>query len=190
MTDPKTWIDAYGDRLYRYAISRARDPRAAEDLVQETFLQALKSKDKFRGESSELTWMTGILRFKIFEHLRAKAKEVPVGAADAEEGAEDDFFENGRHWKSVYAPREWDGEPQKLAETAEFSVALRKCLDALTPAVATAFVMREMEGVEHRAAAEALGVPPGRFAVLLYRARIRLRRCLERGLFAPEGGRP
>ncbi len=189
MTDPKTWIDAYGDRLFRYAISRVRDPRAAEDLVQETFVQALKSKEKFRGESSELTWLTGILRFKIFEHLRAKAKEAPIGGAGDDEGAEDELFENGRHWKSANAPREWGGEPQKLAETAEFSDALRKCLDALTPAVASAFVLREMEGVGHREAAEALGVPPGRFAVLLYRARIRLRRCLERGLFAPEGGK-
>jgi RNA polymerase sigma-70 factor (ECF subfamily) len=184
MTDPKTWIDAYGDRLFRYALSRVRDPRTAEELVQQALVQALESRAKFRAESSELTWMTGILRFKILEHLRARAKEIPLGEEPGEE-REESLFENGRHWKAGDAPRDWGGEPHKLAESAEFSAALRECLDALTPAIASAFVLREMEGVGHREAAETLGVPPGRLAVLLYRARLRLRRCLERGLFAP-----
>ena len=188
ISDPATWVDAHGDRLFRYALSRIRDERSAEDLIQETFLAAFKSREKFRGDSSELTWMTGILRNKIFEHLRRQAREVPL-AGDVEGGADDresDLFDSTGHWKRDFAPADWGGEPQKKAESAEFSAALKNCLDALTPNVARAFVLREMEGVEHRACAEAMGVPPGRLAVLLYRARLRLRRCLERNLFAPE----
>ncbi len=74
ISEPSTWVDAHGDRLFRYALSRIRDPRAAEDLIQETFLAAFKSRGKFKGESSELTWMTGILRNKIFEHLRRQSR--------------------------------------------------------------------------------------------------------------------
>ncbi len=188
ISDPSTWVDAHGDRLFRYALSRIRDERAAEDLIQDTLIVAFKSKDKFKGESSELTWMIGILRNKIFEHLRKQSREVPLTTPDEDEGREESFFD-GRHWSAEAAPRDWGNEPQDKAETAEFSAALRNCLDALTPGVARAFVLREMEGLGHHESAEALGVPPGRLAVLLYRARMRLRRCLERGYFAPEAAR-
>lgn len=186
MTEPATWVDAYGDRLFRYALSRVRDERAAEDLVQDALVAAFKSQDKFQGESSELTWMIGILRNKIFEHYRKQSREVPLGADEDDDLREESLFETGGHWQAADAPRDWGGDPLRSAESAEFAAALRACLDALTPNVARAFVLREMEGVGHRESAEALGVPPGRLAVLLYRARLRLRRCLEKNHFAPE----
>lgn len=185
LSDPATWVDAHGDRLFRYALSRVRDESAAEDLIQDTFLAALKSRDRFKGDSSELTWMTGILRNKIFEYYRSQAKLTPL-APDEEGGDPFDGFFDGRHWTGAEAPRDWGGEPVRSAESAEFSAALRRCLDALSANVARAFVLREMEGVAPKEAAELLGVPPGHLAVLLYRARMRLRRCLERGHFAPE----
>lgn len=185
-SDPATWVDAHGDRLFRYALSRVRDEGAAEDLIQETFLAAFKSRDRFKGDSSELTWMTGILRNKIFEFYRRQAKEVPLLPSDEETDPLNEFFD-GRHWTASAAPRDWGGEPAKSAESAEFAAALRACLGALTKNVARAFILREMEDVEPKEAAAALGVEPGHLAVLLYRARMRLRRCLENNHFAPEG---
>lgn len=184
-TDPATWVDAHGDRLFRYALSRVRDASSAEDLIQETFLAALKSRARFKGDSSELTWMTGILRNKIFEFYRRQAKETPLLPSDEDSDRESEFFD-GRHWSASSAPRDWGGEPARKAESAEFTSALRGCLDALSSNVARAFILREMEGVAAKEAAEVLGVPPGHLAVLLYRARMRLRRCLERSHFAPE----
>ena len=185
LSDPANWPDAYGDRLYRYALSRVRDESSAEDLVQEALLTAFKSRDRFKGESNELTWMTGILRFKIFEFYRRQSKEVPLGFDDGDD-RESGLFEGGRHWKPENAPRDWGADPQRAAESAEFGAALRACLDGLAAAAARAFVLREMEGVGHHETAEALGVSPGHVAVLLYRARMRLRRCLERTHFSPE----
>lgn len=178
-SDPKTWVDQHGDRLFRYALSRVRDESAAEDLIQDTFLAALKSRDKFKGESSELTWMTGILRNKIFELYRRQSKDVPLTEDD--DDRESAFFD-GRHWSVSDAPREW---PAAKAESAELSAVLRRCLDGLTAPVARAFVLREMEGLDASDTAAALGVAPGHLAVLLYRARMRLRRCLEKNHFAP-----
>lgn len=178
-SDPKTWVDQHGDRLFRYALSRVRDESSAEDLIQETFLAALKSRDKFKGDSSELTWMTGILRNKIFELYRRQAKDVPLAAED--DDRESSFFD-GRHWSPAEAPREW---PAAKAESAELSAVLRRCLDGLTAPVARAFVLREMEGLPAPETAAALGVAPAHLAVLLYRARMRLRRCLEKNHFAP-----
>lgn len=183
MTDPSTWVDVYGDRLYRYALSRVRDAGSVEDLLQDTFITALKSRDRFKGSSSELTWMTGILRNKIFELYRRQAKDVPLLPSDEDSDPELEFF-SGRHWS--VPPRDWGGEPVRKAESAEFSAALRQCLSALSENVARAFILREMEGFAAADAAAALGVAPGHLAVLLYRARMRLRRCLERSYFSPE----
>jgi RNA polymerase sigma factor (sigma-70 family) len=111
-TDPTTWVDAYGDRLFRYALSRVRDAGSAEDLVQETLLAALKSRERFKGDSSELTWMTGILRNKIFEFYRRQAREVPLLPSDEDADPQSEFFDD-RHWKAAFAPRDWGGEPAR-----------------------------------------------------------------------------
>lgn len=179
-SDPASWPDAYGDRLYRYALARVRDPRAAEELVQDALLTAFEKRAAFRGDSSELTWLTGFLRFKILESFRNAGREVPL---EPELEGEDDF-EPGGHWRSHAEPKEWGGDPVSLSESAEFGAALRACLDGLAAAVSRAFVLREMEGLGHHETAEALGVTPSHAAVLLYRARLRLRRCLERSYFA------
>ncbi|NIR14014.1 MAG: hypothetical protein GWN86_08695, partial [Desulfobacterales bacterium] len=70
--DPEAWVDQYGDYLYRYAISRIHEPAVAEDLVQETLLAALQGKEGFKGRSSEKTWLTGILKYKIVDYIRKK----------------------------------------------------------------------------------------------------------------------
>ncbi|MBI1733413.1 MAG: hypothetical protein HYR49_11695 [Gammaproteobacteria bacterium] len=57
---------------------RVRDANLAEDLVQETLLWGLRSLDRFRGESSERTWLTGILKHKILDHLRVSGRTVNV----------------------------------------------------------------------------------------------------------------
>lgn len=54
-SDPERWVDLYGDYLFRYALLQLRDPELAEDMVQETFLAALRAREKFSGQSSEGT---------------------------------------------------------------------------------------------------------------------------------------
>jgi RNA polymerase sigma-70 factor (ECF subfamily) len=53
LPDPALWVDQHGDCLYRYALVRLGNPETAEDLVQETFLAALRAREKFAGGSSE-----------------------------------------------------------------------------------------------------------------------------------------
>src|SRR5271170_2891244 len=71
-TDPAQWLDLYGDFLFNFAVGQLRDASEAEDQVQETFLAAFKSRDRFAGQCSERTWLVSILRHKIYDHLRAK----------------------------------------------------------------------------------------------------------------------
>ena len=75
--DPDSWVDEHGDALFRYALFRIHDAQVAEDLVQETFLAAIRGKDKFAGRSSVKTWLFGILKHKIIDHIRKISRERP-----------------------------------------------------------------------------------------------------------------
>src|SRR5439155_16361641 len=79
-TTPCDWVDAHGDYLFNFAIGQVRDASVAEDLVQDTFLAAFKARDRFAGQSSERTWLVGILRHKICDHLRHTCRERAVRA--------------------------------------------------------------------------------------------------------------
>src|SRR5262249_23981210 len=72
------WVEAHADYLFNFAIGQLRDPNVAEDIVQETFLAAVKARGSFSGQSSERTWLTGILRHKIYDHLRKSCRERTV----------------------------------------------------------------------------------------------------------------
>jgi RNA polymerase sigma-70 factor (ECF subfamily) len=75
LDDPASWVDLYGDLLYRFALSRVKDPSIAEELVQETLLAALKSRANFQGRSTARTWLIAILKHKIVDHIRKRVRE-------------------------------------------------------------------------------------------------------------------
>lgn len=66
--DPSKWVDSYSDYLYNFAYYRVNDQELAEDLVQDTFLSALKARDSYKGEAAEKTWLVSILKNKIIDH--------------------------------------------------------------------------------------------------------------------------
>ena len=79
------FVARYADHVYAY-VRRRLIPRAdlVEDLVQEVFLAAWESLDKFRGDSSLRSWLLGIARHKVEDHYRKRLREVQI--ADEEEG--------------------------------------------------------------------------------------------------------
>jgi len=161
--------------LYSYAVSRVRDPHAAEDLVQETLLAAIASAGSFGGASSERTWLIGILRHKLVDHLRRRLRERPP-VESARDGMAD-LFDGRGHWRT--APSKWGGDPHALAEDAEFLAALDRCLSRLPARTAHLFWLREAEGVETAELCERLDVSPTNVWAMLHRARCGLRECLR-----------
>src|SRR5438874_1815080 len=75
LSDPEHWVEEHGDYLFKYALSRLRDPGKAEDMLQETFLAALKGRKTFRGQSAEKSWLVGILKNKICDYYRKASRE-------------------------------------------------------------------------------------------------------------------
>src|SRR5499426_932035 len=96
--DCAAWLDDHGDYLFRYAIFRLRDRTAAEDVVQETFLAALKAHGKFAGRGSERTWLVGIMKHKIVDHFRRAGREIAIGEDSDEAPEHREFFERADKW--------------------------------------------------------------------------------------------
>lgn len=179
--DAERWLEEHGDRLYRYALMRIRDNTVAEDLVQETFLAALKSKADFSGRSGERTWLIGILKHKIVDYLRRVCRERKILEEDSRPGESEEQFDEGRHWniRDGFGPLEWGGDAQALLERKNFVAVLDRCLSALPMRTAQAFMLREMEDLSAEEICKVLDITTTNLWVMLHRARLRLRRCIE-----------
>ncbi|MCH7589670.1 sigma-70 family RNA polymerase sigma factor [PVC group bacterium] len=174
---PETWVDHYGDYLYRYALSRLRNAGLAENLVQETFLAALHSRDRFSGLSTEKTWLTGILKHKIVDHFRKNYREHPVSDFVNEDESVDEFFTKSGIWKNQ--PGHWTLNPAELLENKEFWEVFKECLNRLSGPMADAFMLSTMEGMKTDEICKILNVTQNNLWVLLHRARMKLRQSLE-----------
>ena len=180
VSDPETWVEAHGDCLYRFALLRLRDPKLAEEVVQETLLAALQSRDRFLGQSSERSWLIGILKHKVIDHFRRNRRESPVeDVGQFEEEMEGAFDEQG-HWKrDETGPAEWAADPDTLLERKEFWTAMERCLSKLPSRMASAFSLREIDDIDSGEVCETLNISTSNLWVLLHRARMQLRKCLE-----------
>ncbi|RMF92175.1 MAG: sigma-70 family RNA polymerase sigma factor [Nitrospinota bacterium] len=181
--DPEIWVEQYGDYLFRYAMLRIRDPALAENLVQETFLAALHNRDTFAGHSSERTWLTGILKRKVIDHLRRRSRERPVSEITPEDSSIEDLFDERGAWK--VRPNAWGIDPSEVLEKREFWASLTRCTAELPPRLAQAFLLREVDGLSSEEICKVLQVSTTNLWVMLHRARLRLRQCLENHWFAP-----
>jgi RNA polymerase sigma-70 factor (ECF subfamily) len=179
---PERWVEQYGDVLFGFAAMRVRDRAIAQDLVQETFLAAIQSKESFGGRSTERAWLFGILRNKLIDHYRLQCREVPLADLESmlpeEQGA---FSASGLSkdgWAKGLGPKAWE-TPEETLINKEFQEVLKRCLAHLPDRVAQVFLSREIDGVSSDEICKDLGVSPNNLWVMLHRARMGLRRCLE-----------
>ena len=184
---PDSWLTEHGDCLYRTALMRVRNPDTAADLVHDTLLAALRTVEKFAGRSTERTWLTGILRNKISDHFRKLGRETNFTDLAFFKDECPDKFDGDDFWHhDERAPRAWKTGGEESLNRAEFLTALQACLGKLPERVSTVFLMREMDDTPSAAICETLGVSASNLWVMLHRARMALRQCLENGYFSPE----
>lgn len=181
--DPGVWVDRHGDYLFAFAMSRLRDKWLAEDMVQDTLLAAMQSGHKFEARSSERTWLCGILKHKIIDHFRKSSRETELTDEEADMSSYDYLFREEGVWKGHWAadvrPIIWEGDPEKALESTEFRGILSHCLSELPDRVANVFVMREMEGMDAPEICDTLTISSSNFWVMMHRARLHLRRCID-----------
>jgi len=181
-TDPRAWVDLHGDALFRFALIRVRDPAIAEDVVQETFLAALRAKETFAGQATERTWMTGILKKKIVDHFRQQSRR-GLQPADSKEKAEfvTAFFDRHGQWKTRV--RAWPGEASESISNRDFWRVLDGCMGKLPGGVSGAFTLRDVEGLDTGQICQILGITATNLGARLHRVRMWLRKCLEQNWF-------
>jgi len=175
--DTSTWVDEHSDALFRFALLRVKDPLVAEDLVQETFLSALKGIDRFRGGSSLRTWLVGILKHKIIDHFRRNRPEVL--ASDLNLLENETLEERIERAAMRQGNDDWNVSPEALLHNQEFWGVLTDCLHDLPENHRRAFTMREIDGIKGNEICKILEITSTNLWVILHRARGRLRNCLQ-----------
>ncbi|TDW99609.1 sigma-70 family RNA polymerase sigma factor [Dinghuibacter silviterrae] len=180
--DPNLWVDQYADLLYRFALVRVSDGELARDLVQETFIAAWKGLGSFEGQASEKTWLYSILRNKIVDHYRAEARNI-VGRLEESREDEHVFFDEAEHWRGDTAPRDWGGAHGSSVEKKEFYGVLERCKEKLARIQAAVFTMKYLDDLDSEDICKELCISSSNYWVLLHRAKLHLRQCLERNWF-------
>jgi RNA polymerase sigma-70 factor (ECF subfamily) len=151
----------HAGRLYSVACRMVGNPSDAEDLLQEIFLSAHRKLDSFRGESALGTWLYRLATNLCLDHLRSKAARTRqlTGALDDE-------------------PALAEPGTRALAERTLTRMDLERALAQLPEGCRAAFVLHDIEGLEHREVAEALGIAEGTSKSQVHKARLRLRTLL------------
>lgn len=187
---PETWLDEHGTALYRYALAQLRDPHRAEDAVQETLLAALGARERFSGGASVRTWLIGILKHKVMDQFRRQVREVPLDDPDdaplPDEPADHSDFAPSGHWRNKLS--DW-GNPEETLERGEFIDFLQRCLEALPERLANLYWLREVLEDDTETICKEMAITPNNLWTMLHRARLGLRRCLERTWLEGSGHR-
>lgn len=177
--------------MFRFAQLQLRDRDAAEDLVHEAIEAALRKASSFAGRSTLKTWVFAILRNRIIDHLRHASRTVNLSSLVDEDGDDwqerlDAMFNEKGRWRDLARPVAWP-DPEHAMQTRQFWVVFETCLDRLPPATGRVFMMREFLGFEAEEICSQLAITTSNCHVILHRARLKLRSCMDTGWGRPEG---
>lgn len=185
--DRQAELNALRPDLLRFARLQLRDAGAAEDAVQETLLAALTGSQRFESRSSYKTWLISILRNKIIDIIRGQSREITASSlAEDEEGDDalaETLFDRRGHWQDAAKPGRW-ADPEGSFEQQQFWRVFEACLDHLPEKTARVFMMREVLGFDTDEICKETGISSSNCWVVLHRARLALRTCLETRWFA------
>lgn len=177
--------------MLRFAHLQLRNAEVAEDLVQESIEAALRHSSSFAGQSTLKTWVFAILRNRIIDHLRTAKRTVAMSSlvADDEDWQEnlETLFNGKGEWRDGPRPVSWPN-PEESMQTRQFWSVFETCLDLLPPNTGRVFMMREFLGFESQEICIQLGITTTNCHVILHRARLKLRGCMQSGWGRPGDG--
>jgi len=177
--ESQKWLERYGNSLYKYALPRVNDRHVAEDIVQETFLSALNGADGFKGEASEKNWLFTILKNKIIDHYRRKAKEQAIVSMPDLRAVEDDWFNEDGRWEKNKIPKTWRASDNPM-ERLEIRKVINWCKSHLKEMQQHVFTLKYLEGIDSEEICKVLNISTSNYWVLIHRARLQMRDCVEK----------
>lgn len=177
------WVNDYSDMLYAFAVQRTGNAHLSRDMVQETFLAAWKNYDSYKGEASVKNWLFAILKNKMADHYRKAATRF-TDELNTSAGY-DPFFDADDHWSREYYPKDWKADYMSTTETKEFYGVLDKCKSKLKEIQQAVFFMKYVDGLKSTEICKMLQLSESNYWVIMHRARVQLRACLEMNWFKP-----
>lgn len=189
LTDP-AFLTELRAQMLKFATLQLRDRTSAEDAVQEALIGALKNASSFNRRSALKTWVFAILKNKIADVIRKQCRtaEVHQTITVDDESDIDALFDRKGFWQREERPQAWL-QPMDHVKSDDFWRVFEICLTRLPENQAHLFMMREFVELDSDEICEALSISTSNLHVLLYRARLRLRECLENRWF-DEGEKP
>lgn len=172
----KSWVSIYTHSMYEWAYYKVADKATAEDLVQETFLSAFQSLDRFKQESQPKTWLFSILNHKIIDHFRKKVKSPLRNGGD---GGLDRYFNDHGEWDGDARPQEWAADEGHLLDHQDFRRTLDECMQRLPGNWSAALQLKYLSEKDGKEICQDLRISSSNFWQILHRAKLQLRKCLE-----------
>ncbi|MCB0456706.1 MAG: sigma-70 family RNA polymerase sigma factor [Flavobacteriaceae bacterium] len=176
---PETWVDRYSDYLYNYTIVRVNDHEVAQDIISETFLAGLKSKDNFKGEATERTWLIAILKRKIIDYYR----KINSSKGKAEMRISYNDSNNEGDWLEEKIQDDSAMNAEESMENEELGLAILQCLDSINEKQAEIFKLKTLDGVDTETICNEYNITPSNLWVIIHRARKAMADCLETNWF-------
>jgi len=185
-TDPSCWVKDHGDILFSYCVVRIGNKEIAEDLVQETFLSALKSLHTFKSQSSLQTWLVAILKNKITDYYRKKdvLKDTQSYLSNTESEFSDHFFNpSDGHWVREVMPGDWSTSADQDVNSKEFDQILQACIHKMPGKLIPVFISKFFDEEDSETICKDHGLSSSNYWVIIHRAKLLVRSCLEKNWF-------
>jgi len=176
INSPRVWLNEHGDYLYRYAMSHLHNTELAQDMLQETMLAGWKGHETFAGQSSTRTWLVGILKHKIIDHIRSEIRRRNLTEL-LESDPTSEYFDSHGAW--VESPSVWKDNPEELCKNKQFRKVLEQCISQLPEKQQNVFYMRDIIGEDTPTVCKYCDITSTHLHVLLHRARLALRQSLN-----------
>lgn len=174
----KDWVREYADLLFSHAVLRGFDHEHARDLVQDTFLSAWKSMDRFEGRASVKNWLFVILKNKITDYYRKTQGRVNILLSQHHTQ-----FDDAGHWAKPFYPKALTIDPAESQDHHDFHTIFESCSGKLNTIQKTVFFMKYMDDLESDDICLQLSLTPNNYWTILHRAKVQLRACLEKNWF-------
>lgn len=176
----KEWVNKYSEELYKWAFHKTSDSETSNDLVQDTFLAAVKSIDKFEGKSNPKTWLFSILNNKISDHYRKEYKQIIINESNLQnKETKNSFFDQKGCWEESEKPAFWPTDEENLLDNNNFKLQLANCLEGLPPVWNKAIKLKYLSDIDGNDICQEIGVSKTNYWQILHRAKLQLRKCLE-----------
>lgn len=188
--NPKNWVKDYAEYLFHFALQRVNDKETAEDLVQETFLSAYKANETFRGQASEKTWLTGILKNKIIDYYRKASTRFQKNVSSLDTAWDSD--ENQSEEK-IWSKMQQDNanfesvllSPTQIHENKELQNVIFNCFDKLPELWNSITRMKLIDDMETEEISNVFSLSKNNVWVIYHRAKLQLRICIEQNWIKP-----